>query len=36
MREAGQIYYLNITLGKARVQKVLTSEQIAEARELIA
>jgi glucose dehydrogenase len=35
MRQAGQIYFVNITLGKARVQKTLTADQIDEARELI-
>ena len=35
MRQDGQIYFINITLGKARVQKVLTSDEIKQARELI-
>lgn len=35
MNEHAQIFYVNLTLGRARVQKVLTAEQVAEARELI-
>lgn len=35
MNNPAQIYFVNLTLGRARVQKVLTAEQVAEARELI-
>lgn len=35
MSDAGQIYYLNLTLGRAKIAKVLTKEQISEARGLI-
>ena len=35
MNEPAQIYYVNLTLGRAKIQKALTSEQVAEARELI-